>query len=290
MSDSGPVRRLDISAVLAGIVESGGPPLQPVAETGQGAVGAWLVRWPDGHKSVLTWAPPATEQGGLARALPLIDLARAAGVPAPRYEAVVPLAGGDVAMLQEVAVGTPPDRPSLPLIEQLIELCERRRGLLRSHQASGEASSLYLRESGPGFCLHAPLAEHDRRTQALLARIEAIGGELDGDVLRGEDVVHFDHHLGNVLVDDGRVSAVVDWAGARAGHVGLDLTVLAFDLSRRPGGRAPFERVERHLTGITPPEMLRRLWAHVGLRMVDWSLRHHPWNADHWIDVAWWHL
>jgi hypothetical protein len=219
-----------------------------------------------------------------------MDAARAAGVPVPRYEAVVPLEDGDVAVLQEVAPGAPAREASPALVDQLLELCERRRGLLRGHPAAVDATSLHLRDDGPGYCVHAPLAQHGARTRELLARIEAIGREPDGDVLRGEDVVHFDHHLGNVLVEGGRVSALVDWGGARAGDVGLDLAVLAFDLARRPDGSAAFERVDRHLRDTTPPDLLRRLWAHVSLRMVDWALRHGLPDADCWTGLAWRHL
>jgi hypothetical protein len=60
----------------------------------EGAVGAWLVGWPDGSLGVLTWAPaapPSAQVGGLDRALTLVELAWRAGLPVPGYQAVIPL-------------------------------------------------------------------------------------------------------------------------------------------------------------------------------------------------------
>jgi hypothetical protein len=283
------VERLDAAAVLARVAEEGGPHLHPLRPLERGAVGAWLVRWPDGHLGVLTWAPPAppggAAAGGLGRAMTLLEVARAAGVPAPRYEAVIPLRRGDVAIVQELAEGRPVgERPSAAVVEQLIELAERRRGLLRGHPLAAEATSLYLLGDGPGFCLHGPLAGHDQRTRWLLERIEAIGAEPGADVLAGEDLVHFDYHVGNVLVGAWGVTAIVDWGGARAGDIGLDLALLAYTLGG-VGDRLA-ERVERRFTDTTAPAIVRRLWAHVSLRLVDWALRHHPESVDRWLAVA----
>lgn len=101
-------------------------------------------------------------------------------------------------------------------------------------------------------------------------------------------MVHFDYHLGNVLVAESntkRVSAIVDWDGARGGDVALDLAVLAYDLRRRElDGLA--DRVERHLLATTGAQMLRRIWAHVCLRMVDWSIRHHPRHIERSVRIA----
>jgi Phosphotransferase enzyme family len=281
--------RLQIHDVLARLAKGGGPALEAVEPMGQGATGAWLVRWPDGRPGVLTWQSPAPTgvQGGLDRALALVDVAWRAGLPAPRYQAVVPLPGGDVVIVQEPAAGIPVTGPPGPgLVDHVLDLAERRRGLLRGHRLAYEKTSLNLRGDGLGYCLHGPLADHDGRTRALLERIEEIGAE-PADEFGGEDLVHFDYHLGNVLVDardPDRVSAIVDWGGARGGDVALDLAVLAFDVSRR----APelYSRVERRFLETTGEADVRRVWAHVALRMVDWSLRHNPEQVDHWLAVA----
>lgn len=295
---------IDIDAVLRRVVEAGGPALTVVRSLGHGAVGAWVVAWPPSpgrRRSVLTWSPPlpagAPPSGRIDRSVALVEVARAAGVPAPAYEAIIPLAGGDVVVLQEVAPGRPLRDGEVGggVVGGLMELCERRRGVLRGHAAGREVTSLSLVRDGGGYCLHGPLAAYGARTRSLLERIEAIGAEPGGDDLCGEDLVHFDHHLGNVLVDERdprRVSAIVDWGGARGGSVALDLVSLSFDLSRRPDAVAggAYERVERHLLETTDPRLLRRLWAHVGLRMVDWSVRHTPAQVDHWLSVAPRHL
>lgn len=285
-----PTPRLQIPDLLARLAKGGGPRLEAVEPMIQGATGAWLVRWPDGRPGVLTWAPPPPPgtSGGLDRALALVDVAWRAGLPAPRYQAVLPLRRGDVVVVQEPAPGVPvPGAPGPGLVDHLLELAERRRGLLRGHRLAYEQTSLSLRADGQGYCLHAPLADHDDRTRALLAHVEAIGAEPGADAFGGEDLVHFDYHTGNVLVDGRdahRVTAIVDWTGARGGDVALDLAVLAFDVSRRAPDLAA--RVERRLLDTTAPADVRRIWAHVALRMVDWALRHHPEHLDHWLAVA----
>jgi aminoglycoside phosphotransferase (APT) family kinase protein len=67
--------------------------------------------------------------------------------------------------------------------------------------------------------------------------------------------VHYDYHLGNILVDPhdpSRVTAILDWDGARPGSVAIELAVLAFDLTHRsPGERQ--KRVEAQLLAGTNP-------------------------------------
>jgi aminoglycoside phosphotransferase (APT) family kinase protein len=147
--------------------------------------------------------------------------------------------------------------------------------------------SLYLSASGPGFCLHEPLQSYSPRSRSLLEAIEATAS--DSDYLEGEDLVHFDYHLGNVLVHPDRpelVTAILDWDGARPGLIALDLAILAFDLTLR-GPNTLQKRVEEQLIASTDSALLARIWAHASLRLVDWSIRHHgPQVTDHWLQVA----
>jgi aminoglycoside phosphotransferase (APT) family kinase protein len=166
----------------------------------------------------------------------------------------------------------------------MIEVNQRCRGILAGRDDLPGAS-LYLRADGPGYCLHEPLARYDRRTARLLAAVEEIGARVPGH-LAGDDLVHFDFHPENVLADAaGTVTGVVDWDGASRGDGYLDLYTLRFDLARR----AP--DLGRWLAGplrdAAPDDVAAACWAHMSLRLVDWSIRHY--TASHvttWLEVA----
>lgn len=287
------VARLDAPRVVAAITAAGGPSVELVRPLAGGAVGAWLVRRAGGGLSVLTWSPPpppGVAAGAFGAARTLMGLARAAGVPTPRDEDVIALADGGVALLQEHLPGVPPSTASAALVDRVVELAELRRGLLRDTRFADEPCPLHLTTSGPGFCHHEPLRRHSAETRSILDRIEAIGAEL-GDSLTGDDLVHFDYTLGNVLVDEHdphRVVGVVDWDGARAGDLVLDLVVLRFDLS----WRAPDvgDRLGRQVVEATDERAHRLAWAHVSLRLIDWTIRHQPEAVDHWTTLARRHL
>src|SRR5687768_12857478 len=111
-----------------------------------GEVGAAYVRWPDGRRSVLT--------GGFPAAADMVAVARAAGLPAPRYELVTEVDGAWV-VVQERLAGTPPEAVDRALVDQMLALNERCAGLLAN--SALPPLPLYLRGSGPGFCLHEPV-------------------------------------------------------------------------------------------------------------------------------------
>jgi aminoglycoside phosphotransferase (APT) family kinase protein len=166
----------------------------------------------------------------------------------------------------------------------MVELTSRCRGLLAG-RPDLPAPSLYLRTDGPGFCLHGAMASYDRRTARLLAAIETAGAAVP-ESLEGSDLVHFDFHPENVLVDPtGAVTGVVDWDGAARSDGALDLMTLRFDLARR----AP--ELGRWVAGLVrdaAPERVRlACWAHLSLRLVDWAIRElTSTDVDAWLRVA----
>lgn len=266
------VARLDAPRLIDRIADITGVRLILEGPATGGEVGAAYVRWPDGRRSVLT--------EGRARTGPLLDLARAAGIPTARYELSAHIDGARVVVQQRLP-GRPPATLDAALVQQLIAVNLRLTGLLTSHPHVPPLD-LYLDRDGPGFCLHQPLREYDRRTARLLDWIDEVAA--DQPLITDTDLVHVDFSTANVLVHDGRVTGVVDWDGATRGDRRFDLVTLRFDLT----GRAP------HLLGplderlrTLDPARRRAYWAHMSLRQVDWSIRHHDAEAvDHWLTVA----
>jgi hypothetical protein len=247
-----------------------------------GQVGAAYVRWPDGHRSVMSCLP-AGNADAVRRTESLLAAGRARGVPAPRYELVAELPSA-VAIVQELLPGSPPAVIGRPTVESMIEMNRRCRGILADHEDLPDPS-LYLRADGPGYCLHRPLAHYDRRTARLLAEVEEIGAAVP-EQLAGDDLVHFDFHPENVLVDAaGAVTGVVDWDGAGRSNGYLDLFTLRFDLARRAPELGRW--LGELLHDAAADEVILACWAHMSLRLVDWSIRHH--TAAHvttWLEVA----
>jgi aminoglycoside phosphotransferase (APT) family kinase protein len=286
--------RLDGDAVIRAIRAAGGPALTIREPLRGGEVGAFTVERDDGTEWVLTVDPPLApgEQGTpFDDALELMALARDWGVPVPRYDTVIPLADGSVAVLQERVPGVPVTDATAALVDHVIGLAEIRRNLVAGTRFDGRGFNLFLTASGPGFCHHEPMRTHSDETRALVERIEAIGAEY-GDELSGHDLVHLDYTLGNVLVhedDPDRVAAIVDWGGARAGDLAIDLAILRFDLSWR--APAIGLDVEQTLQNEIDDTTFLRVWAHASLRLVDWSIRHYSEDVvDHWVALAYRHL
>lgn len=134
-------------------------------------------------------------------------------------------------------------------------------------------------------CLHEPLARYDRRTRRLLKVIEQVGARVP-QFLAGVDLVHMDCHPENVLVDStGTVTGVVGWDAASRGNGDFDLYTLRFHLARSAPGLGRW--LGRRLQGAMPEDVAWACWAHMSLRIVDWSIRHlSPADVTAWLDTA----
>lgn len=274
--------RWQIAAVLGELADVAGVALADAGRCRGGQIGASYVRWPDGHLSVLT-ALPQAQLIEARRVENLTATARAAGVPAPHFELIAELPSV-TAIVQELLPGTPPATISRRLVTDMVEVNQRCRGLL-ADRTDLPAPSLYLRTDGPGFCLHDAMANYDEKTARLLAAIHEIGAA-EPDCLDGVDLVHFDFHPENVLVDaSGRISGLVDWDGANRSDGTFDLYTLRFVLARSAPDLGDW--IGGLLTESAAPPVLRACWAHTSLRLIDWSIRELT-TADvsAWVQVA----
>lgn len=285
-----PVPRLDAPALVRELNVATGAGLVLTGRPAAGEVGAAFVRWPDGHEGVLTRGPG--DVTGLERTAEVLKQARARGVPCPRYELIQRLPGG-TAVVQERMPGSPPSRIDDGLIHAMIAITDRFGGIL-ADRPGVPVLDLYLDRSGPGYCLHESLERHDARTRRLLGKIREVGR---GSVamVRGDDLVHLDFHPWNVLVDEaGDISGIIDWDVAARGDRAFCLVTLAFDLAQGARFSSRYEsrsatamrRVLDRLDAMNE-DLIRAYWAHMSLRLVDWSIRHHTSEVvDHYLDFA----
>ena len=282
-----PVPRLDPAQLIQILARDHGVSLELFEAAPGGEVGAAFVRWPDGREGVLTRAGDALRR---SRRPPPLDggrphARRQYGVPAPRYDLIAQV-GDTHAVIQERLPGTPPHTVDRPLVDQMIAATTVWADLL-ADRPDLDPASLYLTESGPGFCLHESLAGYDHRTRRLLGQIHEIGRSGAGQ-LHGDDLVHLDYHAGNVLVDsNGRLTGIIDWDGWSRGDRWFSLEVLSFDLSARCEDAAARRLLTDQITEAVGPDSLRAYRASLSLRLVDWSIRHHGSDAvDFWLGVA----
>jgi hypothetical protein len=284
------VEQLDAERVVRALRERAGIELVVEGLCPGGQVGAAYVRWPDGHRSVLTWRPGTHLSQVRAGPIAVAEALRAIGYPAPATEIAVQI-DRDVVLVQELLPGMKIDCFDSHALEQAHALNELQAGALADLRDEMEPVALYLRDDGPGFCLHEPLRRHNSRSAAVERRIQAVADEYP-DYLPGDDAMHVDFHPGNMLVSDGVITGVVDWDGAGRGDRRLDLVTLRFGVHGvhgvhgEPAEPGVVERLDAILDAL-PESVLRPAWAHMSLRMTDWAIRHFTADAvEHWLDLA----
>lgn len=85
-------------------------------------------------------------------------------------------------------------------------------------------------------------------------------------------MVHADFQHANLLVQDHQLTGVVDWDGVHAGDAVFDSATLLF---YSYDDRAVREQLWQSALERASLELLSVYLAHLILRQVDWSLRHH---------------
>jgi hypothetical protein len=275
--------RLDAARTLDALHTQTGVRLTLDGPCPGGQVGAAYVRWPDHHRSVLKWRPRSRAADMRAGPLAVTEVLRLAGYPAPATELIAQV-GHAVVMVQELLRGTTIDHLDQRGLEQALELNQLQADRL-DDRPDIPAVVLHLLEDGPGYCLHQPLREHNRRSAALEHWIAAVGADTSAQLV-GHDAVHMDFHPGNLLAMDGVITGVIDWDGAARGDRRFDLVTLRFGIHAKDADPGVTQHLDAVLDSL-PDNILRPAWAHMSLRMVDWAIRHFtPADVERWLDLA----
>ena len=111
--------------------------------------------------------------------------------------------------------------------------------------------------------------EVDARIASATAAIQRLQREASREP---EVLCHDDFHPGNVLFEDGSVSGVVDWSGARLAPAAADVAYCRADLAIAPGADAPIQFLAHYQAASG--EQLERLalWdVLAGMHALQWS-------------------
>ena len=228
-----------------------------------GEVGAFRILDADGRAYVFKLQP-----AGLAPQT--TEVLRPLGYPVPRY-----VSWGDGYHVQEELPGTPAWRGwgmggARPFVPRLLELNELQEGRgLEDGDSWLEMLRTSVTTGFRGYSITETLERRSDESRELLRLCRRAVGRYAAAVRPARDVVHWDFTLSNVLVEDGRVSGVIDWGGTRTGDRLFDLATLVYYAK----GEAP--ELERHVVERIGDEGLSVYLAHMCVRQSDWSLRRH---------------
>jgi len=243
-----------------------------------------LEKYPDGEQGafvvvdhlnkrwVLKWAREARNLEWMQGAKTVTDLLRNLGYPAPSYLLIGKISEG-IYSIQSALPGSPLRHLPSTLLPRLFEINELQRGRAIPGRSDWHQEALRtVLRGGDGYCLHTSLQQHSPETAELLKALQALVRAHQDEPHRTNDIVHGDFQHANILIEDERISGVVDWDGFGAGDCIFDIATLLFysydDAEvRNQLWNYALERASLKLLSI--------YLAHLILRQVDWSLRYH---------------
>ncbi len=282
------------TAVIAEINGRTGSGLELVglAEQTGGTSSAAYVQWPDGRPGALTrtWTPLAR----MRLTADVVSMVRSHGLPVPRHDLVLELADGAVAVVQERMPGSHASHVDADVIDVMVAMNDRFAGLLTDHPDVPRPPAF----PPPGdHRWHETLGRYSDHSRRLLGRLT----EMDRTCavqMTGDDVVHLDYSVGNILFDEhGQITGVIDWNfGVARGDRRLALLGMKVHLTNEGDGYGAkpeaVDRLDQILADTIDPALLRLYWAHVTVHRVHWAIENNlpPERIGQELDLAERHL
>jgi hypothetical protein len=206
------------------------------------------------------------------RAAQVTKRLREAGYPAPLYVCV----GDDAGLKYSIQVmmpGKPNQRLNAATVQELIAINRRQAGLAGDLPPQWPSRVIDgVLKGFEGYCVIDTLRRYSVESAAMLETLQELVVRHSGEILVTRDIVHWDFNQGNVLSDGNRITGVVDWDDACAGDRGFDLSTYLFYAYDDREVRDPLWREALDCSGHGA---LTVYLAHMIVRQVDWSIRHH---------------
>lgn len=251
-----------------------GTTFELVRQYPDGEQGAFALSDKEGRQGVLKWHPDASSTSRVqqSQTVTVTNLLRESGYPAPRYLLIGATSDG-VYSIQEALPGSPIRHLTTAHLARLLELNALQRGRAIAGLRDWHAEAVHtVLSGGDGYCLHSSLQHHSRRTASLLEELQRLVLLNRDEPHRTNDIVHGDFQHANILLYNDQISGIIDWQAPSTGDCSFDLATLLFysydDLAIR-------ERLWRYILAQSSLNLFSVYCAHLILRQVDWSLRHH---------------
>jgi aminoglycoside phosphotransferase len=231
--------------------------------------GAYRVVDAAGKSAVLKYSANPMWRAQVERAKAATDHLRPLGYPVPTYQYIDATNTGTF-WLEDEMPGHAIQTPSTEQVNQLLALIELQKGqtisAVQGQDWSWYAMGVVFRgDSG----LVRYLMQYSTETSALAAQIEGMVLGLDGKALGNSDLVHGDLGISQILAEDQKISAVLDWDQVGYGDRTMDLVGLWYSLMDVPASR---DQVFETLKKVSDPESIKIFAAYKMLAMVAWQI------------------
>ncbi|WP_183091711.1 phosphotransferase family protein [Streptomyces radicis] len=187
--------------------------------------GTWLLTDTHGQQAVLKWSPNTAAAPQVLHAADVVARVRAAGYPTPAWLAVGVSQSGFPYQIQQFIPGRPASRVDAGTARLLIDLLESQAGLDPNpdHCWSQYVTTRLTHQRDE---MRREVTATGPAGRDLLDACERLLAAHEPVTLPTGDLVHGDFRPGNILLDAGRVSAVIDIEALGSGSRVFDYATL----------------------------------------------------------------
>jgi aminoglycoside phosphotransferase len=230
--------------------------------------GAFQVVTSNGTRAVLKMNRNPLWVSQVRRAKAATDHLKGLGYPVPTYAYVDSTDRGTFSLQSELPGAT--TVPTLDLAKQVVGFVELQKGQTIS-EVQGQDWVWYMNAvvfRGEFGNVRA-LMQYSHETSALVADIEGLVSGLDGKMLPQTDLVHGDMGFNQVLVNDGKVTGVVDWDQVGYGDRIMDIASLWYSTLEVAEAR---DFIMQHMLEVSDKETIKICSAYKMLSTVAWHI------------------